>query len=156
MKRTLTLIVLSICTLLFAVQFVSAQDPGSLEEMYGATEEYYALQAQMDQILESEQRSGEERQRGRTLVLIVSIVAALVPLGYLTPKIIREKTWKTNPGGTVRAIFVGLAGGVVLFAFNFGIFTLKEKYGQGFNIVLAYLLVAALIVGVIYLLRKKN
>ena len=47
-----------------------------------------------------------------------------------------------------------MAGGVVLFGFNYGIFLLKIKMGDAFNTALAFLIVAALIAGSIYLLKK--
>ena len=49
-----------------------------------------------------------------------------------------------------------MAGGVLLFAVNFGIFWLRFKYDDAFNAVLTYGLVLALIIGVIYLLNKKG
>ena len=44
----------------------------------------------------------------------------------------------------------------MLFALNYGVFLLKIKMGDAFNTALAFLLVGALIVGSIYLLRKKG
>lgn len=41
-------------------------------------------------------------------------------------------------------------------ALNYGIFLLKIRMGNAFNITLAFLLVAAMIVGSIYLLNKKD
>jgi len=43
----------------------------------------------------------------------------------------------------------------VLFALNYGVILLKIKMGDAFNTALAFLIVGALIVGSIYLLRKK-
>jgi hypothetical protein len=56
----------------------------------------------------------------------------------------------------VRALGVALAGGVVLFGLNYGVLYLKLKYGDGFNTTLAFLIVAGLVAGSIYLLNKKG
>ena len=68
--------------------------------------------------------------------------------------IVREKTWKGNPSGTVKAIGIGIGGGLVLFGLNYGEFLLKLKMGDAFHTSLAFLLVAGLIAGSIYLLKK--
>lgn len=47
------------------------------------------------------------------------------------------------------------AGGAVLFGLNYGIFLLKIKMGDAFNTTLAFLLLAALFVGCIYVMKKK-
>lgn len=49
-----------------------------------------------------------------------------------------------------------VAGGVVLFGLNYGVLYLKLKYGDGFNTTLAFLIVAGLVAGSIYLLNKKG
>ncbi len=92
----------------------------------------------------------------RTLALGGAILIGLIPLGYIGREIIRKKSWRDNPGGTVRALGVGLAGGVVLFGLNYGIFLLKIKMGDAFHITLAFLIVAALVAGAIYLMKKKQ
>ena len=156
MKKIITSCLFTMLALWVCALSVSAQEPKSLEEMYGAGEEYYAMQEQMDRILEGEQNAEDTQRRRRTVVLVLSIAVALVPLGYLGRKIVREKSWKDNPGGTARALAIGLAGGAVLFALNYGIFLLRDRFGQGFNIAFAYLLVLAMIVGIISLLKRKG
>ena len=47
-------------------------------------------------------------------------------------------------------------GGAALFAINFGILMLKIKMGDAFNTTLAFLLVVAIIVGAVYLMKKKG
>lgn len=61
-----------------------------------------------------------------------------------------------NPAGTARALGVSLLGGAVLFALNYGVFLLKIKMGDAFNTALAFLLVAAILAGSVFLLRKKD
>lgn len=86
---------------------------------------------------------------------LLSLLIGLIPLGVIVRRILREKTWKENPSGTAKAIGIGLAGGALLFGLNYGVFLLKTHYGDAFNTVLAFLLVAALIVGCIFVLKKK-
>lgn len=83
----------------------------------------------------------------RTLVLSLSILIGLIPPAVIGRRAIRDKTWRNNPSGTVRALAVGLLGGTVLFALNYGIFLLKIRMGDAFNTALAFLIVAALIIG---------
>ena len=105
---------------------------------------------------EAERRSQEAEAAAkarRTLALGGAILIGLIPLGYIGREIIRKKSWRDNPGGTVRALGVGLAGGVVLFGLNYGIFLLKMRMGDAFNTSLAFLLVGILIAGSLYLLN---
>jgi len=146
MKRLLLMIML-------AGASAAAQTP---EELYG---EYLTpeTRAIMERFEEAERRSQEAEATAkarRTLALCGAILIGLIPLGYIGRDIIRKKSWKNNPDGTLRALGTGLAGGVVLFGFNYGIFLLKIKMGDAFNTALAFLIVAALIAGSIYLLKK--
>lgn len=54
----------------------------------------------------------------------------------------------------MKAIGIGIGGGLVLFGLNYGVFLLKLKMGDAFHTSLAFLLVAGLIAGSIYLLKK--
>ncbi len=113
----------------------------------------------MERFEEAERRSQEAQAAARarkTLLLALAGVIGLVPLTVIGRKILKDKTWKDNPSGTVRALGVALAGGVALFGLNYGVLYLKLKYGDGFNTTLAFLIVAALIAGSIYMLRKKG
>ena len=89
-------------------------------------------------------------------MLAVAVLIGLIPVVVTGRRVLREKTWKDNPGGTALALGASLAGGVVLFGLNYGVLYLKLKYGDGFNTTLAFLIVAALIAGSIYMLRKKG
>ena len=51
---------------------------------------------------------------------------------------------------------MGLAGGALLFALDYGIFMLKIEYGTRFNTVLVVAFVLFLIIGSIYVLKKKK
>ena len=100
-----------------------AQTPEELYEAYSTPE----TRAVLERFEEAERRSQEAEAAAkarRTLALGGAILIGLIPLGYIGREIIRKKSWRDNPGGTVRALGVGLAGGVVLFGLNYGIFLL--------------------------------
>lgn len=146
MKRLLLMIML-------AGASAAAQTP---EELYG---EYLTpeTRAIMERFEEAERRSQEARAADealKTLALGLSVLIGLIPLGVIGRRIVREKTWKGNPSGTVKAIGIGIGGGLVLFGLNYGVFLLKLKMGDAFHTSLAFLLVAGLIAGSIYLLKK--
>jgi len=109
--------------------------------------------AQLEQEIQAARAADKAR---KTMALAVALLFGFIPPFVVGRRIIREKTWKENPEGTARALVVALAGGCVLFALNYGVFLLKIKMGDAFNTALAFLIVGALIVGSIYLLRKKG
>lgn len=92
----------------------------------------------------------------KMLALSVALLIGLIPPVMIARRIIVKKTWRMSPFGSVMALGMGFLGGAVLFALNYGIFLLKIRMGNAFNITLAFLLVAAMIVGSIYLLNKKD
>lgn len=61
----------------------------------------------------------------RMLILAMSVLIGLIPVTVNGRKILKEKTWKDNPSGTVSALLISVAGGVVLFGLNYGV--LKGK-----------------------------
>ena len=158
MKRFLLLI------LLLPAISSAAQSP---EELYGefitpetrAIMERYEEAERRAQEAEVAEKAAEEAEAAakarKTLALSVAILIGLIPVGIIGRRILREKSWKGNPSGTAKAIGTALAGGAVLFGLNYGIFLLKMRYGDAFNTTLAFLLVAAMIAGSIYLLQKK-
>ena len=134
-----------------------AQDDDILK-MY---EQYLTPQEQalLDRFEEVQQKSEEAQAVKHTrqmIALIVSIIVGLIPFMYLLVKSFREDTWKDNPGGTVWGLVIGLAGGVLLFAFNYGLLWMRMNHEGLLNAIITYGLVGALIVGVIYLLNKKG
>jgi len=145
---------LSLLTLLLGWS-AGAQSPEELYEEYITPE----TRAVLERFEEAERRAQEAEAAAhaqKMLILGVAVLIGLVPVVVNGKRIIREKTWKDNPGGTVRALGVALAGGVVLFGLNYGVLYLKLKYGDGFNTTLAFLIVAGLVAGSIYLLNKKG
>ena len=109
---------------------------------------------------EEVQRKSEEAQAVRhtkkMIALVISIIVGLIPFMYLLVKSFKENTWKNNAGGTVWGLVIGLAGGVLLFAFNYGLLWMRMNHEGLLNAIITYGLVGALIVGVIYLLNKKG
>ncbi len=135
--------------------WAGAQSP---EEMYTEyiTPETQAIMERFEQMQIRTQEAEAKESSRKNLALSVSILIGLIPLGVLGRKIIKGKTWKENPSGTVRALGVGLLGGAVLFALNYGVFFLKMRLGDAFNTGLAFLLVAAMVAVCIYGLRRKG
>ena len=134
---------------------VAAQSP---DELYGdyITPETRAILERSAQLEQEIQAARADDKAKKTLALSVAILIGLIPIIAVARRILREKTWKENPGGAARALGVALAGGCVLFALNYGVILLKIKMGDAFNTALAFLIVGALIAGSIYLLRKKG
>lgn len=133
----------------------AAQTPEELYEIYSTPE----TRAVLERFEEAERQAQEAQAAARarkTLMLAVAVLIGLIPVVVTGRRVLREKTWKDNPGGTALALGASLAGGLVLFGLNYGVLYLKLKYGDGFNTTLAFLIVAALIAGSIYMLRKKG
>ena len=139
--------------MLLAAWTATAQSPEELYQEYMTPE----TRAIMERFEESERRAQEAEaaaQARKTLALAAAVFIGLIPLGMIGRRIIREKSWRENPSGTVKALGTSLAGGLALFALNYGVFLLKIKMGDAFNTALAFLIVGALIAGCVYLLRK--
>ncbi len=140
---------------LFLAWIAQAQSPEELYEQY-ITPETRAILERSEQ-LERETKAAEAAAKAqKTLALSVAILIGLIPLGYIGRGIIKGKTWKDNPSGTLKALGAGFAGGVVLFGLNYGVFLLKMKMGDAFNTTMAFLIVIALVVGAIFLMKKKT
>lgn len=131
----------------------AAQNP---EEMYGEyiTPETQAILERFDEAQRRSQEAEAKSKSRRTMALTGAILIGLIPLGYIGRDIIRNKTWRGNPTGTAKALGAGLAGSVVLFCLNYGIFLLKIRMGDAFNTALALLITLALITGCIYMLKR--
>lgn len=132
----------------------TAQSP---EELYGEyiTPETRAIMERFEQAERRAQEAEAADSARKTLALAASILIGLIPLGAIGRRILKEKTWKENPSGATKAICIGLAGGALLFSLNYGVFFLKIKMGDAFNTGLAFLLVAAMIAGSVFLLKKN-
>ena len=133
----------------------AAQTPEELYQQYITPE----TQAILDRFEEAERQTQEAEEAARTkktLALAAAVLIGLIPVGATVRNIVRKKSWKENPSGTLQALGVSVLGGAVLFALNYGVFLLKIRYGDAFNTAFVFLIVAVLIVGSIYLYRKKG
>ena len=140
--------------LLLSLLLQVAQTP---EEMY---REYISPEAQalLDRTEQIAQESAEAESAARTkktLILVFSLAVGLIPPVYIGTMAVKGKTWKENPGGTAKGLAIGVLGGAVLFGLNYGVLMLKLRMGNDFNTAFAFVLVAAMIIGAIYLLKKK-
>jgi uncharacterized membrane-anchored protein len=125
-------------------------------EMYGATEEYLAMQAQMDDIVAQQERTEQKRKTQNLLIIALSLIIALIPTVAVIRMAVQGKFRNPTAGGILRAVLILLAGGVVLFALNYGWFYLRANYGQEMNKVLAGLIVVGLVVLAIVMMRKDK
>jgi len=132
---------------------VAAQTP---EEMYGEyiTPETRAIMERFEQDERRIQEAEALAKGKRMLALAVAILIGLIPPITIGRRVIRGRTWEENRAGTVRALCIAFAGGAVLFGLNYAIFLMKMRMGDAFNTVFAFLLVAAIIFGAVYLLKK--
>lgn len=151
MKRFLLLLALAICVP------AAAQEPSEEEllRMYGATDEYFEMQRQMDEILQHSEEARQQEKTTRAVMIILSLAVAVVPLWSITKRIIQHPEVRTFKGVSL-ALLVALAGGAVLFAFNYGWMFLRVKYGKALNFPLALLITVGIAAGAIYLMNKKD
>ncbi|MBQ9410001.1 MAG: hypothetical protein IJU21_00150 [Bacteroidales bacterium] len=143
-----------ILALILALMPLQATSPKNLYEEY-ITPETRELLDQFDKVEKDIEEAENAARARRTSALVLSVIIGLIPLGVIGRRIIRGKTWKDNPYGTAKSFGIAILGGLVLFGLNYGIFTLKFRMGDAFNTTLAFLLVAAIIVGAVWLLTKK-
>ena len=146
MKRLLLLILLT-------GGVAAAQTPDELYQEY-ITPETQAILDRFDEAERHAQEAEAAARTRRTLALTAAILIGLIPIGTTVRNIVRRKSWRDNPFGTRKALGVSLAGGAVLFALNYGLFLLKIRMGDAFNTAFVFLIVAAMIAGSIYFLKK--
>lgn len=146
MKRLLLLILLT-------GGVAAAQTPDELYQEY-ITPETQAILDRFDEAERHAQEAEAAARTRRTLALTAAILIGLIPIGTTVRNIVRRKSWRENPSGTRKALGVSLAGGAVLFALNYGLFLLKIRMGDAFNTAFVFLIVAAMIAGSIYFLKK--
>lgn len=141
--------------LLFLSTLQVSTSPEDMYNMYDRDGKYRALQEKVDQMNRKIENAEQERSEKKTLILIVSLLIAIVPLAIIGKQVICGRTWKTNPPGTAQALLIACAGGLVLFAFNYGIFYLKILHYEIFKYLFSLAIVIALIIGASIMLRKK-
>lgn len=152
MKRLLFLLALALC--LPATAQISKEEE-DLMELYGASEEYREMQRQMQDYLDREARAEQKRETSRTLMLVLSLAVAVVPLCSIGKKIIDHPEVRTFKG-VASALGIGLLGGAVLFGLNYGWMYLRLEHGDAINFPIALLITLGLAGFAIFLLHKKR
>ncbi len=158
MKRLLitisAVLLLAACAAAKEHPWLEKQDSATraMLEMYGATEEYLAMQDQMDAIIEQAEQTAKNERRTQAVILVISLAVALWPVvsGIRTFSKIENRT----RGGMLVAIGILLLGAGVLFAFNYGALMFRHKEPHLFNLILAFGIVIAIIVLAVLMLRK--
>lgn len=152
MKRLLLLLALAFC-LPAAAQLTKEEE--DLLRAYGATDEYMNMQRQMDSYLERQEKHKEQEQTQRTIMLVLSLAVAVIPVWTIGKRIIQHPEERTPMGATL-ALLIALAGGAVLFAFNYGWMYLRLKAGDALNFPLALIITIGIAAGAIFLMNKKD
>ena len=147
----------TLITLFFLL--TSLQAFSSPEDMYGIYDKdgkYREMSEKMEQIIVQHEQAEKERQEKNMRILVVSLIIGLIPVCVVGGNVIRKQTWKTNSHGTIQALSIALAGGVALFAFNYGWFYLKYMQEEIFKWVLSIAFIILLIGIGIYLARNSK
>lgn len=135
---------------------VSASTPEEMYGMYDKDGKYREMTEQVEQIRLRSEEAQKEKQTKNMIILVVSLVVGLIPVCVIGGKVIRNQTWKTNPTGTAQGIAIALAGGVVLFAFNYGWLYLKYLHKDIFKPLFSIAFIILLIGIGIYVMRNKK
>ena len=152
MKRLLLLLSLSLC-LPAAAQMSKEEE--ELLRAYGATDEYMEMQRQMDDYLARQEKREQQKKTQRTIMLVLSLAVAVVPVCVIGKRIIEHPEERTLKGVTL-ALLIALAGGVVLFAINYGWMYIRVEYGDAINFPMALLITIGIAAGAIFLMNKKD
>ena len=153
MKRLLLLLALALC--LPAAAQLSKEEEEEMLRSYGATDEYFEMQRQMDEYLERQEKAQQRDKTRKTIMLVLSLAVAVVPVSAIGKRIIQHPEERT-PKGVTLALLISLAGGAVLFAINYGWMYLRWKAGDAINFPLALLITIGIAAGAFYLLNKKD
>jgi len=130
--------------------------PEDMYDMYDKDGKHRKMTEKVEQIIHRSEELKKEEQNKKTSIMIVSLVIALIPLCIVGGDVIRKQTWRTNSRGTRQALGTALAGGVALFAFNYGWFYLKYLQEEVFKWVLSIAFIILLIGTGIYLARNNK
>lgn len=135
---------------------VSASTPEEMYGMYDKEGKYREMTEQVEQIRLRTEEAEKEKHTKKMIILVVSLVVGLIPVCVIGGKAIRNKTWKTNSAGTIQGLAIALAGGVVLFAFNYGWLYLKYLHKDIFKPLFSIAFIILLIGIGIYVMRNKK
>lgn len=152
MKRFLLLLTLALC---LPVSAQISKEEEDLMQAYGVTEEYLNMQRQMDSYLEQQEKNQQKEKTQRIIMLVLSLAVAVVPVWEIGKRIVQHPEERTPMGATL-ALLIAIAGGAVLFAFNYGWMYLRLKHGDAINFPLALLITIGIIVGCFIILNKKD
>lgn len=142
--------------LLFLSSLQVAQSPEDMYGMYDKDGKYREMREKMEQVVQKSEEAKKEEDATKTRILVVSLLIGLIPVAVVGGNVVRKHSWETNPRGTAEALVIALAGGIVLFAFNYGWFYLKILHEEVFKLVFS-LAVIILLVGIgIYVTGKKK
>lgn len=145
-----------ITILLFLTSLQAFSSPEDMYGIYDKDGKYREMTEKVEQIIHKSEEQKKERQTKNISIMIVSLVIALTPLCVVGGDAIRKQTWKTNSRGTIQALGTALAGGIALFAFNYGWFYLKYMQEEVFKWVLSIAFIILLIGIGIYLARNSK
>ncbi len=151
MKHTLIIILLFLTSLQ-----VSASSPEEMYGMYDKDGKYREMTEKVERIVLQQEQAEKEKQEKMTFILGISVLMGLVPFAYIGYRSIKEKSWEANPAGTIEALGIALLGGMVLFAFNFGLLYLKLFHTNPYYHLGPVVVGLIIIAGTIILINKKN
>ncbi len=141
---------------LFLAALQVMASPEDMYRIYDKDGKNRAVHEKADQLYQRLEAEEEERNDKKTLILGVSLIIGLIPVGVIGTQALRRRSWEENPRGTASALAIAIAGGVFLFAFNYGFFYLKALHYGMFKYVFSLAVVIAMIIGGFVLLRKKK
>ena len=145
-----------ITILLFLTSLQAFSSPEDMYGIYDKDGKYREMSEKMEQIIVQHEQAEKERQEKNMRILVVSLIIGLIPVCVVGGNVIRKQTWKTNSHGTIHALSIALAGGVALFAFNYGWFYLKYMQEEIVKWVLSIAFIILLIGIGIYLARNSK
>lgn len=133
-----------------------AQSPEEMYGMYDKDGKYREMREKVEQMRQRSEEAEKEEHDNKMRILVVSLLIGLIPVVVVGGNVVRKQAWKTNPKGARESLAIAIAGGVVLFAFNYGWLYLKILHEEIFKFVL-YIALILLLIGIgIYLVRKKK
>lgn len=146
----------AILTILFAVVTLHvSSSPEDMYSLYDKDGKYRDMQEQMDKVIQNRKQAEQERNAKTNVIVVISVIMGLVPMGYIVYMILKERKWETNPQGTKQALGIALLGGLLLFAINFASLYVKVIYEDEFYRYGPVVFGLVIVVGTIVLLCKS-
>ena len=145
-----------IAIFIFLSSFQVASSPRGMYGIYDKDGKHRELTEKVERIVLQQEQAEKERQEKMTFTLGISVLMGLVPFAYIGYRSIKEKSWEANPAGTIEALGIALLGGMVLFAFNFGLLYLKLFHTNPYYHLGPAVVGLIIIAGTIILINKKT